>query len=378
MQGSQFPWKEIRAVSSEACADWLRLRVGSSGLLRLRPWEVSGAVSCTEPQALAALDLLAAHGFLSVLQIRVCPNCLEEPDGDELRSIGETDLCGRCGSVVRGLACLLPVSVYTKQGQRGRDVPWVLVVHGMNTRAGWQEQLAWLMATSYGRSVPVYSYKYGLVRLGVLIGFRRRHMLADLTQRVQILSQGVESTTLGATPDVVAHSFGTWLVGHLLSAELLRAGRVILLGSILRPDFDWAAPLSDGRVDGVLNLMGGRDRWVPLSQFAIPDSGASGTAGFGCADARINNVACDATTHTSFFAPRELQARFAAVWGPFLTAPSAVIAQGTTAARPWRATSGGVQRTVATAIIGLAAALVGFTVLLLALGGSTLVRWLSS
>jgi serine/threonine-protein kinase len=62
---------------------------------------------------------------------------------------------------------------------------------------------------------------------------------------------------LDARPDIIAHSFGTWLVGHALESNPdIQVGRVVLTGSILRPDFNWKEHMPSGQVEAVLNHYG--------------------------------------------------------------------------------------------------------------------------
>jgi pimeloyl-ACP methyl ester carboxylesterase len=201
----------------------------------------------------------------------------------------------------------------------------------MNTRGAWQEKLSWLIATTYGRSVPVFIYKYGRITTGVLLGFRRRKVMRDLAQRITELSGEREHSTLGGRPDVIAHSFGTWLIGHALASteddlKGLSVGRVVLLGSILRPNFAWAGACHRGRAEAVLNHYGARDRWAGIGGYVIYDAGPSGRRGFDPLDADGSpQVAIGRQElefgHRTFFDPVYMEKAYVECWKPFLTAP---------------------------------------------------------
>ena len=129
-----------------------------------------------------------------------------------------------------------------------RSVDWVVAIHGMNTSGAWQEAFSWRFSTTWGRSVPVAVYKYGFVVVGVVLAWRRRKFQRELRTKLAALRDEARAQGFLGNPDVIAHSFGTWLFGHLLEDELrrndsdrLQFGRVILAGCILRPDFDWRA-----------------------------------------------------------------------------------------------------------------------------------------
>jgi len=124
----------------------------------------------------------------------------------------------------------------------------------------------------------------------------------------------------GRIPDVIAHSFGTWLLGHALTRNPnLKVGRVILTGCILRPDFDWAALISRGQVQAVLCHVASRDGWASVAHYIIPDSGPSGVRGFNDRT-NIGHAVLKDGAHSDFFLDEQMPKLFHDVWQPFLTA----------------------------------------------------------
>jgi serine/threonine-protein kinase len=123
----------------------------------------------------------------------------------------------------------------------------------------------------------------------------------------------------GGPPDILAHSFGAWLVGQALRAHPdLRVGRVIVIGSVLRPDFDWATLVARGQAEAVLNQYGRRDRWVWATEFFIPGSGPAGLRG--CPEQiGLINHAHPTFGHTTFFDDAVIDEVQRDVWRPFLT-----------------------------------------------------------
>jgi pimeloyl-ACP methyl ester carboxylesterase len=202
---------------------------------------------------------------------------------------------------------------------RTRDVRWVLALHGMNTSGAWQEEFNWRVATTYGRSVPVAIYKYGIVRPGALSRWYLGRLTRDVSSRIERLQGQTDADGFGGPPDVIAHSLGTWLIANaLLRNSGLRVGRLILTGSILRPDFCWQALISNGQVQAVLNHYGTKDIWAGLAHFVIPDSGPSGRIGF-TVDAPIVQVRAAGFAHSDFFLEENLSRVFQETWHPFLT-----------------------------------------------------------
>jgi serine/threonine-protein kinase len=191
----------------------------------------------------------------------------------------------------------------------------------MNTVGAWQEAFNWLLSRIFKHSVPVAIYKYGVVRPGAVLKFRQRRLIWGLNARIRRLSGETQKSGFGGVPDVIAHSFGTWLLGHALQADPdLRVGRVILTGCILRPDFDWAA-LIPSQVEAVLCHTATKDLWGRIAHYIIPDSGPSGLVGFNDRST-IAHAILHGGRHSDFFGDSTMTDLFETVWRPFLSAPS--------------------------------------------------------
>jgi hypothetical protein len=84
--------------------------------------------------------------------------------------------------------------------------------------------------------------------------------------------------------DLVAHSFGTHLVGHGLLG--IPKGKrpiihtVILAGSVLKVGFSWRVLMDDGGVYRVINECGTRDKVLVLNQLFVLFTGMAGRVGF--------------------------------------------------------------------------------------------------
>lgn len=204
-----------------------------------------------------------------------------------------------------------------------RDIRWVVVIHGMNTRGPWQEEFAWGLSQTFGHTIPQYIYKYGLLRIGVLRKRVQRHEVLELAEKLRRLSECLTGVYAGTRPDIIAHSFGTWLIHRVLKDNPdIRIGRLILLGSIVRPDFDWQELVDRGQVEYILNHCAGLDEWVPWSHFCIPDSGPGGQKGF--AARNLLNICSAEFKHDEFFTQDHMRGAFSkdGVWRRFLTRPA--------------------------------------------------------
>ncbi len=292
--------------------------------------------------AIALLDRVAADGWLERKLRHTCPSCEAELD-DRQR---EEPACPFCDAAFYERGGVTTETVYVRSLAPSRDVDWVVALHGMNTRGAWQEELSWLLATTWGRSVPVAVYKYGKVIPGVIMQWRRRTLQRGLRVKLAALRDQARAQGFHGNPDVLAHSFGTWLLGHLLLAELdrpkperLAFGRIILAGCVLRPDYSWARVKAAGLVEEVLNHYGTKDPVVPLAHATIWDSGPSGRRGFDGAE--VLNLRAEGYGHSDLLTtdkwvadddpfqkqPTEtsethLAHAYRRSWKPFLTLPA--------------------------------------------------------
>jgi hypothetical protein len=282
------------------------------------PFQISAvdfAAETTRP-ALEAEKLLAELcPPLEKVSSLSCPNCDIELSDEERR----LEFCPNCSQSYAENGGLRQTCRFVYNTVRSRDVIWALALHGMNTRGAWQEELNWRVSTAYGRSVPVAIYKYGLVRPGAIWRPSLRAKIEDVASKIAELRGDTFQSGFSGPPDVIAHSLGTWLIGHALQwYPSLRIGRLILTGSILRPDFDWARILARGQVEAILNHYGSEDFWARIAHFVIPDSGPSGRRGFNAGN-DVTQVCAQGFGHSDFFLQKNLGTVFENVWRPFLT-----------------------------------------------------------
>ncbi len=308
---------------------------GESSVLSLQ--EVASQAGVDPNVVDQVLGILVDNGFFVKGERDICPNCRREVSAESLAQKS----CSNCSFSFEKDSPRRE-SIFTRSGQRARDVRWVVSVHGMNTRGAWQEEFAWKLSVAYGYSIPVFIYKYGKLFVSPLLLIRqsiyRDRLIAALSERCREMAL----TAYGPRPDIIAHSFGTWLVAEALSKDPeLRVGRIVLAGSIVRPDFDWRPLVEGGRVEAVLCHRGGRDLWVRLAQYFIPNSGPSGFSGFNDREIVVDKLE-PLFSHSDFFSKRHLDSVLKTTWAPFLTssvpAAAAIESGGTGVWRParWR------------------------------------------
>jgi pimeloyl-ACP methyl ester carboxylesterase len=218
----------------------------------------------------------------------------------------------------------------------------VLIVTGMGMRGDLEDDLRHRVERMFALPVPVLVHRYGVARSGSLFRPCQQAATRRLAARLREPREAETDGQRSRPPDIIAHSFGAWLVGQALRQNPdLRVGRIIMAGSVLRPDFDWHTIIGNGQAEAVLNHYGSHDLWAFVSEFFIPDSGPAGFRGFADCPGVFNRRE-PRFRHLTFFQGRQIDTVHRTLWRPFLTSPADELAglvgpgsPGTWRPRPW-------------------------------------------
>lgn len=305
----------LQAAFATALVDLLVSYMQRPGPLALTTADFAD-VDVGPEETIALLQRVALDGYLQAETRSRCAACQHDLLDENI----ENYECANCRTDLSETPGI-EYTVFTRTGTPSRDARWVIAVHGMNTHGAWQEDFSWRLAKLYGYAVPVFIYKYGRILFSPILILRQRRCRDHLAQRISGLRAEMNERGYGDRPDVIAHSFGTWLLAHALLADpSIQLGRVILTGAILRPDFDWTALVDSGRVEAVLCHYGRRDKPVRVSQFVIPESGPSGHRGFSDSESVVHVVE-PSFGHGHYFIQKNIDDVMQRVWSPFLTLP---------------------------------------------------------
>jgi pimeloyl-ACP methyl ester carboxylesterase len=252
----------------------------------------------------------------------------------------------------------------------------VLLVHGINSNGDWQNAVGQVLAPHFEVvKIRYWQYRWlGALKLvfepwalilaggvtyllaarllpiwfaatiAVVAGILAAYLLAPLRRRMtmrRFVRKGGKS--LGVTrPHIIAHSFGTFLTGSVLkSFSGIRARRIVLVGCVLKEDFDWLEIYTRkvSAFDAIRNEWTDQDSVVKLAgliQRRIPDFGQAGLKGFtqvpnwihsvaspdfdcvpciGKSGALIHNYDCSGLGHSDSFIGAIHASRY---WLPFL------------------------------------------------------------
>jgi pimeloyl-ACP methyl ester carboxylesterase len=314
-------WASLSAAYGSAAVQCLKDTFQKTGFFAVTGKVVTAECGCPLEIAEKLLEDLARQGFLAAEPRTRCPFCGKDLTEEQC---AESE-CVHCNGRFTELAAPQQYQVYTRAAPRSRDVKWVVTIHGMNTDGTWQQECAWRLAKLYGYSIPVAIYKYGNIKISPFLPGRRRFFTRRLIGNLKRYGSEMRDGRYGERPDVIAHSFGTWLLFKaLLQDKDLKVGRVILTGSIIPPDYNWKGLIDSGRVGAVLCHRAGKDLVVRMAQFGIAGSGPSGYRGFNRGAEAVTKVMHKFEPefgHSDFFLPANLPKVMESVWTPFLTTP---------------------------------------------------------
>lgn len=267
------------------------------------------------------LEILVKKGFFQIKHAFRCPICGKDLEDKDINA----PECIHCHTDFGAQNCH-PESylIYFRDGERSRDVKWILSLHGMNTSGRWQQEFSWFLQNLYGYSIPVAIYKYGNIKLSPLLAFRHRTYLKRLVRNIHRFQNKFEQEQQ-KKPDVIAHSFGTLLLAKvLMENEDIKVGRVILTGSIIPPDFAWRPLIERGQVEGVLCHHSRKDFPVKIAHWFIPGSGPSGVYGFNNKK-NVIHIEEKQFSHSDYFEDEHLANQVIKKWTPFLTLPESAL-----------------------------------------------------
>lgn len=152
----------------------------------------------------------------------------------------------------------------------------VVLLHGMNSNAEWQEALADAVRNSTNIEPRVVGYgNFHPVKFFIPWFFRRGRIKRVLTDLA-----GLRERNPDAQISIVAHSFGTYVLSKILaSSSDLRFHRILLCGAIIDTDYDWNL-VSKKFSEPVINDIGRRDIWPSMAKSWSWGYGNSGCVGF--------------------------------------------------------------------------------------------------
>ena len=163
----------------------------------------------------------------------------------------------------------------------------VLLLHGIRTQGEWMNRVASILESQDNVSAAK-QIRYEFFDIFRFLSPFSSHKNKPI-ERVARLIAEEKATNKNVKISIIAHSFGTYIIGKiLLDNPRVHIHRLILCGSVLPDNFDWdrlkddqLSRSTDDRNFRVINDCGLKDKWPVFAKLVSKDYGSSGRFGFG-------------------------------------------------------------------------------------------------
>jgi len=201
----------------------------------------------------------------------------------------------------------------------------VVLLHGMNTNAEWQEALADAIRNCSNLEPLVVGYgNFHPLKFWFPFFFRQGRI-----NKVATDLRGICKRNPNVHISVVAHSFGTYIISRIIEKYPdVKLHRILLCGAIVDTDYDWSMVTSQFKYP-VINDIGRRDPWPSMAKSLSWGFGDSGCIGFQNSLVRDRHFTYG---HSGFLNPKHMQ-KF---WLPYLLDGKVVHSPYTSKRRPMR------------------------------------------
>lgn len=187
-----------------------------------------------------------------------------------------------------------------KNKGRSYHPPLLMSAHGIRTHGEWQKLFASATSGTQARTESFDYGRYGLFRFTVPpFNSRLVDKFYNWYGTTVKTCASVALDRYDKRPSAVAHSLGSWVIANaMLKYEDVRFDKLILAGSILPRDFDWATLFARDQVAFVRNECGQKDPWPDWAGRFVARTGTGGTHGFDWFGSTVQNVRCDWFGHS--------------------------------------------------------------------------------
>lgn len=153
-------------------------------------------------------------------------------------------------------------------------------IHGIRTLGVWQNILEKTVLDNIS-DVTFKKYRYNYYSaLQLLIPSSREKIIDDFVNKLTEMVCECPNARI----TLIAHSFGTYITVKALEAIpvdiTLNIERVILVSSVLKPNYDWSYVNMRHNIESINNECGFNDNILLLSHFFSHDMGMAGRVGF--------------------------------------------------------------------------------------------------
>jgi hypothetical protein len=184
----------------------------------------------------------------------------------------------------------------------------VILVHGIRDFALWQTTVRSAVEDEGLKAEAINYGRINLLQFLAPFSYFRKKAIATVWNQIRIVKQNNEGSLLS----VIAHSFGTFVIAHLVQENFdVKFHRIIFCGSVVPYGFPFEQ-FQNRFTQPIINEVGTRDIWPALAESITFGYGSAGTYGFRrpLVRDRWHNGA-----HHGFFLDAQFCIKF---WSPFL------------------------------------------------------------
>lgn len=193
----------------------------------------------------------------------------------------------------------------------------VFSIHGIRTKANWQKLLSRILKKE---NIAYEPYNYGFYGLFKFLFRPSNESMVNKFYEFYSFTISKEKYQISLLsnferPSIIVHSFGSYILGYcLLKNPDVKFDKIILCGSILPSDFDWATILLREQANAILNEYGVEDIWSKIVGKIVPKTGDSGATGFKVQSIQLLQKRYDYFKHSDYFRGQHISE----FWLPFI------------------------------------------------------------
>jgi Effector-associated domain 1 len=152
----------------------------------------------------------------------------------------------------------------------------VILIHGIRDFGLWQSTIRHTLEEEGLKAEAINYGRFNLIEFLLPFPHFRRKAIETVWNQIRIVNQNNK----GALLSIIAHSFGTYVVSHLIRNTFdIDFYRVIFCGSVVPYNFPFEQ-FQNRFLAPILNEVGTRDIWPAMAESITTGYGSAGTYGF--------------------------------------------------------------------------------------------------
>ena len=156
------------------------------------------------------------------------------------------------------------------------EIDVIVLVHGIRDYALWQNAIRDVLEVT-GFTVEATNYgRFNLVQFLLPVRYFRKRAIDAVWRQIRVVKQNHPDSRIS----VIAHSFGTIVISHLMRQNFdIQFHRILFCGSVVPYAFEYEQ-IQNRFTPPIINEVGTRDVWPAMAESVTWGYGSAGTYGF--------------------------------------------------------------------------------------------------